>query len=40
MKDKTQKACREMFGDDETGATWLTALTNILLEQGIDALLT
>jgi hypothetical protein len=40
MKDNAQKARREMFGDDESGATWLTALTNILMEQGVDALLT
>lgn len=40
MKDNAQKARREMFGDDESGATWLTATTNILMEQGVDALLT
>ena len=40
MKDNAQKARREMFGDDESGATWLTALTNNLMEQGVDALLT
>ena len=39
MKDNAQKARREMFGEDESGATWLTALTNILMEQGVDALL-
>ena len=39
LKDNAQKARREMFGEDEAGAKWLESLTKILMERGVDALL-
>ncbi len=39
LKDNGQKARREIFGEDEAGAKWLESLMNILMEHGVDALL-
>lgn len=39
LKDYGQKARREIFGEDEAGAKWLESLTNILMEHGVDSLL-
>lgn len=39
LKDNVQKARREMYGDDESGAKWLESLMDILMSRGIDAML-
>lgn len=39
LKDYGQKARREIFGEDEAGAKWLESLTKILMELGVDSLL-
>lgn len=39
LKDNVQKARREIYGEDETGAKWLESLMKILMEHGVDALL-
>jgi hypothetical protein len=39
LKDNGQKARREIFGEDESGAKWLESLMTVLMEHGVDALL-
>lgn len=39
LKDNAQKARRELFGEDEAGVEWIESLTRLLMEQGVDALL-
>ncbi|TWT74707.1 hypothetical protein CA13_59100 [Planctomycetes bacterium CA13] len=39
LKDNAQKARREMYGDDEAGAKWLDSLMDVLMNRGIDSLL-
>lgn len=39
LKDNAQKARRELFGEGEAGCKWIDSLMSVLMEQGVDTLL-